>query len=191
MLPDREILITKVKELANQTGFAEGSIPESLKERWSPGNLLMASNYAILIVGFAEENSSKSVSDTWMGLQSAVGEMLLTFEKDGMLIDGYLIVALPERPDEALHASIREMELNTSVCRKHVVWPLDTSDKKWDNRLRYVTVLGLPANTGIPNSNLESKKSLPPKAKEVLDLYDKGESYKAILEYITNKSSAD
>lgn len=56
--------------------------------------------------------------------------------------DGYLVLALPARPSRELEEDIRQIELSTQVCRKHVIWPRPDMTS-WE-RLAYITVLGIP-----------------------------------------------
>lgn len=57
------------------------------------------------------------------------------------VLDGYLLLGLPAKIDDAGVALVREIELSTRICRKHVIWPEETGE--W-RRFDAVTVLGLP-----------------------------------------------
>lgn len=57
------------------------------------------------------------------------------------VVDGYLLLALDRPVTDALRDTVRTVELSTSICRKHAVWPEE--DGVW-RRFDAVTVLGLP-----------------------------------------------
>lgn len=93
------------------------------------------------------------------------------------VIDGYLILALTSAPSEKLYNQIRDIELSTQVCRKHVVWPTlsvgtsasiadDIKGKGQWERLTSVTVLGLPAD-GAPSVPSGSWPHLPSAAAQL------------------------
>ena len=63
--------------------------------------------------------------------------------RDGRVLDGYLILALPSAPSDQVQAEVWHLELSSQVCRKHVVWPSGDARQSW-LRLDSVTVLALP-----------------------------------------------
>ena len=61
-------------------------------------------------------------------------------DRDGTVTDGYAVLALMRKPDDACAEAVRTAELSTAICRKHVVW--------WDGaawqRVDAITVLSPP-----------------------------------------------
>lgn len=179
----------RIVTLANDTGFVRGSEPVELKAKLPPNSFVLVSNYAVMIVGFAEMTIA-SLREINEKIEAVISEVLLLMETKGMLVDGYSIVALSEEPKDELTDAIREIELNTSVCRKHVVWPKGNVKEQWDERLRYVTILGLPTNL-VELTPPDENTLLPDKAQEILNKYNEGGSYKSAIQFIENISDAD
>ncbi len=103
---------------------------------------------ALCIVGDCAVDSLLSAMEKW---QLKLDELLMNQEmENSTVIDGYLILAIPESPEDELRGVIRRVEMDTSVCRKHVVWPEpgDTPEVKW-RRIFKVTALGLPPSPGL------------------------------------------
>jgi len=181
-----ELLFTRIKELAVQTGFTEGSEPTSLKHKLPKGSALLVSNYSVLIVVFVEERTSEALLSIKESAESVIDEILILMENKGMLLDGYLLIAINTEPDDLMLNAIRKVELSSSVCRKHVIWPKGKGEGKWDNRLRYVTVLGLPST--VESIKLDFEETvLPEKAQEVLLMHENKNTYKNIVDFIEKK----
>ncbi len=115
------------------------------------GGRIWAGRYAqiaLCIVGDAAVGSLLSSLDGW---QLKLDELLTKQEmENSTVIDGYLILAIPESPGDELRGVIRRVEMDTSICRKHVIWPEpgDTSEERW-RRIFKVTALGLPPSPGL------------------------------------------
>ena len=78
--------------------------------------------------------------------QEILDALLISAEiRQSGVIDGYLLLFLGNEPDEDIHSLIRSLELDTNVCRKSFIWPLegDTPEARW-KRLWRTTVIGLP-----------------------------------------------
>lgn len=58
------------------------------------------------------------------------------------VLDGYLLLGLSKKIDDAKAGLVRSIELSTQICRKQVMWPDEAGE--W-RRFDAVTVLGLPA----------------------------------------------
>lgn len=107
---------------------------------------IWAGRYAQIALCIVKECSIEKISDAKDGWQQKLDESLVRQEQANLtVIDGYLILALPAPPDDSLRAHIREVEMDTFICRKHVVWPEqgDAPEEIW-RRVFKVTVLGLP-----------------------------------------------
>lgn len=110
------------------------SIPE--------GAFVMQNSYA-LMVGYQTLSESINLPHIIEEMHSFIRKVLLDLENQkGLLVDGYLVILLNQAPDEATKEVVREVELDTKVCRKHVVWPL--VDRIGLDRLQFITVLALP-----------------------------------------------
>ena len=104
---------------------------------------------ALCRVGECSVDSMVSAKETW---QQRLDESLTRQEKQySTVVDGYLILALPECPGGTMWDDIRHVELDTSVCRKQVVWPEQGKgpEEKW-RRIFKVTALGLPPSPELP-----------------------------------------
>jgi hypothetical protein len=110
--------------------------------------------------------------------QEILDELLISAEKRlSGVVDGYLLLFLGDEPDEDLHSLIRSLELDTNVCRKSFIWPMegDTPEAKWQ-RLWRMTVIALPES--------------PPPGRMV-DLPELKEPYKEIWREISRNGSAN
>ena len=80
------------------------------------------------------------------------------------------------------------MELNTKVCRKHVVWPMEGLAGL--DRLQFITVLSLPKplpSNAINNSGYD----LSVKAKILIDEYRSLKSLDRVLDSIKSGVMSD
>ncbi|PZQ65135.1 MAG: hypothetical protein DI570_02650 [Phenylobacterium zucineum] len=77
------------------------------------------------------------VAEAWFADFLASEEAL----RGARVLDGYLLLGLSAKVDDAGVALVREIELSTRICRKQVMWPEETGE--W-RRFDAVTVLGLP-----------------------------------------------
>lgn len=76
-------------------------------------------------------------------MHNFIRKALLALENQkGLIVDGYLLIILNQAPESEVKEVIREIEADTKVCRKHIVWPL--TDGKGLDRLQFVTILSLP-----------------------------------------------
>ena len=117
---------------------------------------IWAGRYAQIALCMVKECSIDAIMDAKEMWQQKLDESLVRQEQANLtVIDGYLILSLPDSPDDRLRAQIREVEMDTFICRKHVVWPEkgDAPEEIW-RRVFKVTVLGLPPSPplcGGPN----------------------------------------
>jgi hypothetical protein len=98
------------------------------------------------------------ISDSAEGLRRAeaeaeawIAELLDKYESAGhrRVIDGYLVLAVPNEPANSVADEVRRIELSSQVCRKHVIWPASSTDSEGDRgsgwrRLDAVTAIALP-----------------------------------------------
>ena len=119
---------------------------------------IWAGRYAQIALCIVNECSIDAIMNSQETWQQKLDELLIRQEQANLtVIDGYLILALPVCPDDRLRAQIREVEMDTFICRKHVVWPEkeDAAEVKW-RRIFKVTVLGLP-----PSPELTGGANMP------------------------------
>jgi hypothetical protein len=119
---------------------------------------IWAGPYAQIALGIVKECTVPAIMAAKEGWQLKLDESLIRQEQANLtVIDGYLILSLPAPPDDTLRSTIRELEMDTFICRKHLVWPEEGNlpEEKW-RRIFKVTVLGLP-----PSPELSRGVSMP------------------------------
>lgn len=113
--------------------------------------------------------SAAAIGQQWLDLSCIEAE-----RDDHRVMDAYLLLLSEEPMPDELFATIQEIELDPTACRKHVAWPLAGEDEEaiWRRLLR-VTVLGLPPSpesSGMTNSPIldsEFEKRLLEDVKEL------------------------
>lgn len=119
---------------------------------------IWAGRYAQVALAIVKECTATAIMAAKESWQLKLDESLIRQEQANLtVIDGYLILSLPAPPDDALRSTIRELEMDTFICRKHLVWPEEGNlpEERW-RRIYKVTVLGLP-----PSPELSGGVSLP------------------------------
>ena len=146
---NREELIDLIERYAKRVGI-DRELPAEADGR------IWAGRYAQIALCIVKECSIGAIVDAKESWQQKLDESLVRQEQANLtVIDGYLVLALPDPPDDGLRTQIRQVEMDTFICRKHLVWPEkgDTPEEMW-RRLFKVTVLGLPPSpplSGGPN----------------------------------------
>ena len=164
----------QLNELAIPVGFAFGGPAESVDGTPPPeGTLIWETSFALLaLVPLSRDarglNAIQDAAQEWMWRR------LTTSERLGKFLDGYLLFALIAKPDDVLRSSAQALELDTAVCRKHVIWPTPEGD--WSDALLGVTVLGLPS-AQASSSTPVTIPPLPSAATLALKFYDKHKNY--------------
>lgn len=100
-------------------GFKSES-PRSPNPGLAKESRLWTSAFAVILLTPAEPASSAGLHETWKSSGAWLDGLLVDFESKGQNLDGYAVFALPQKPDEELALAVRQMELDTTVCRKHV-----------------------------------------------------------------------
>ena len=142
-IPSSEILVQEINSLAGAVGFRHEEEPRDDHVSNSSGLDLWVSGYALLILITADDAGEKALEEAFLEANAWMADALKVEEKVGRFLDGYLLIALHAKPDESLLAHVRRVERDTSVCRKHVLWP--DADGTWARTLSFVTTLGLPS----------------------------------------------
>jgi hypothetical protein len=171
--------VRELDHLATAAGFRKGAVPEVGAP--APSDLkFWASDFAFLALLSLPENDAALLDQTFLDGSAWMSLALKAEEKRGHLIDGYLLLAMPSKPDAALLAEVRRVESDTSVCRKHVLWP--DADHGWTATLSAVTTLGLPSAT--PAGNEVTEPELPFVAKRALEERENGTSFEDVASVI-------
>ena len=171
--------IPMLDTLAAKAGFrrTEAPLEDELTTR---GLELWRSDFAILALVRVPEADAASLDQTFNHASEWISRLLKAEEKKGRLIDGYLLLAMPSKPDGALLAQVRRVESDTSICRKHVLWP--EPDLSWSSTLNAVTTLGLPSTE--PVSGEVTEPLLPWAAGRALEARANGLSFDDVASLI-------
>ncbi|BBK44289.1 hypothetical protein STVA_43090 [Allostella vacuolata] len=125
------------------------------------GVALWSSTYAQLLLWPCPASDAAAVDAAADAGQRWFDEVLVAGEQHagGNPIDGYLVLALPEPPDEEARDDVRRLELSAQVCRKHLIWPSTADDPDHETvpwrRVADVTVLGLPSSEIAAGTELQ------------------------------------
>jgi hypothetical protein len=173
-------LAEHLDELVRPTGFAAvriGSLPTIDGYEPEVDWQLWESPYALLLLApVAMQSGVEGLRRTREPARRWLEAAIATEEKEGRILDSYLLLALDEPPDEALRDAIPEIEQDPSWCRKHVLWPMDDdSTNPWQNRLEQVTILSLAATPSPPAEPARIPK-LPELAAKGWEHYQEKES---------------
>ncbi|HTP66315.1 MAG TPA: hypothetical protein VMJ66_13065 [Geobacteraceae bacterium] len=115
-------------------------------------------SYAQIALCMVRECTIEAMMDAKDVWQQRLDESLTVQERKHVtVIDGYLILALPDCPAGGMRDCIRQVELDTSVCRKQVIWAEEGKgpEEIW-RRIFKITVLGLP-----PSPELSRGANMP------------------------------
>lgn len=184
--------ISKLKDCFVKTGFIDSTslmadicpIPDRV--------FVMHNSYA-LVVGYealSEECATEySLMKAKEHMHAFIRKTLLALENQkGLIVDGYLLIALNQEPDAEVKEVMREMELDTKVCRKHIVWPVGVEGDL--DRLQFITILSLPEPLHS-NSTNTTPFELSSGANALLSKYDELGSLDRLLDAIKNGELAD
>lgn len=125
------------------------------------GTTLWSSSYALVLLWPCSGGDYVSVEQAAAQGQAWFDEVLVQNERLslGRLIDGYLVLALPQAPEVDAREEIRRLELSAQVCRKHMIWPSTPADHNHETglwqRVADITVLGLPDAAAPSGSELQ------------------------------------
>jgi len=165
-------LSSELDTLANSAGFREQE-PPGMDIPAPPTLRFCVSDFAILALVTVAKSEVQCLEQTFLDSSEWVSLALKAEENKGRLVDGYLLLALPSKPDHPVLAEVRRIENDTTICRKHVVWP--DRDGTWSNTLDAVTILGLPSATASSDAVIEP--TLPYAARRALEEKESGASF--------------
>lgn len=166
--------LVNLQTLLSESGFVDSLQLIGSFSTVPDGVLIMKNQYALIVcscVDLSEEKAAIALKSAQEKLHNFLREVLLDLEgQKGLIVDGYLLLVLGEEPDKEAREVIQELEQNTKVCRKHVLWPSGDGDKL--ERTQYVTVLSLPRPL-VETVAAESSFSISDEAKKILMEYEK------------------
>jgi len=176
--------IHELEKHFRNSGFVDSlELMASLGVSVMDGMLVMHNNYGLMValkVSGVGAELSTNLSRVKEEMHFWFREVLLRLEKPkGLIIDGYLLLVLEQEPDKQVKESVNEIELDTRVCRKHVLWPRSIGDDGLD-RLQFVTVLALP-DTISNNLSEKTRFELSKKAEILIAEYEKKGSLERLL----------
>lgn len=161
--------------------LGDGSIPPESITVW-------LGSHAVLAVCFADPDHA-AFDEATSGCVRWLADILDGWRhRRGRLFDGYLVMALRQPPEETQRAHLKQFELATNVCRRHVIWPEALGD--WSRRISEIAVLGLPtAGTVTPP---EIEVDLPDPAQQCLAWFsDSGANIVRVFEKLEVKAEAE
>ncbi|PCJ28177.1 MAG: hypothetical protein COA96_01320 [SAR86 cluster bacterium] len=179
-------LINELEKQFEKAGFVASGELISDGDLVIPENTLCMHNSFGLMVGVEISEKGEElvgvINQYKENMHSLMRKALLFLEnKKGLIVDGYLILIITGEPNENAKKLIREIELDTKVCRKHVVWPKE--DRSELDKLQFITVLNLPEP--LPsNSGSNVSFELSEKAKVLLDEYKRLGNLDGVLDSI-------
>lgn len=164
-----ENLAALIDAQALPAGLSKAPDEHPIRENLPPGGEAWLSEHAWMLLWPVDDASSITIKQAWHDAERHLDELIPDeVATGGSVIDGYVVLALPERPtgDDAL-AMIREVELSPHICRKHVVWrDGGANGGAWRN-VDTITVLSLPNVT--PSAGRVAFPQLPTDATALLD----------------------
>ncbi|MEW6380810.1 MAG: hypothetical protein AB1611_14550 [bacterium] len=163
-------LCAEIQALAMPVGFSGRNAANEIVSDITPPSAtwVWRSPFAIIALCPVEKSTPSMLLEAQKEGTAWLDQYLITEEKYGRLIDGYLLLALPATPDDELRRIARQVELDPHLCRKHVLWPSENGE--WTDRLCRITTLGLPPSPEIVKLDTTAL-TLPAAAQEALALY--------------------
>ena len=145
----------------------------------------LTSLYGIAVVVYVPENDnllSQNIQALKSKAQSYINDELIKLENNrGLIVDGYLVLVLPRQPNDTERSVVRDVETDSRVCRKNVVWL--SEDGKEIERKQYITVLALPAPLSSSKNAVDGFE-LSAEMQSLLHEYSKLRSLDKVVDYI-------
>lgn len=157
-----ETLKELVFTLGASAGFEKVAIELDLNDEERVPFAYFESSYASILIWPISQLSQEKLIEHAVLAERILDEILTTRESSGVVIDGYVIIAL-DKYYENLKSVVLEIEQSTRLCRKHIVW-FDASG--WA-RLERVTTLGVSKVTML--SDIGSLPTLDHEAQMLMD----------------------
>jgi hypothetical protein len=145
-------------KFAALAGFAQAKLPLLVGAPELPATAeLWSASYARLLALPVSVTTHDALHAAALAGQEWLDLCCIEAERnDHRVMDAYLVLLSAQTLPDTLFATVQEIELDPTACRKHVAWPLSGDDDEtvWRRLLR-VTVLGLPPSpeaSGMTNS---------------------------------------
>ncbi|HYF89779.1 hypothetical protein [Azospirillum sp.] len=139
-----DMLTARIDALARPVALREADEAHPARSILPPGGRAWVGTYAWLIVWPIVEPTPTFIDTQCAEAERRVDEALKEFTDRNEVIDGYVVLALPEPPTPTIRAVVRRAELGTRICRKHVVW---WNGEDWA-QMDTITLVGLPRPNG-------------------------------------------
>lgn len=133
-----DILRNQVLRLFALVGFTEAEFDSDGECQDVDNIVYLESHYASALLWPVHGVSLANLRDQASVAERMLDKKLTSRESSGVVIDGYIILALAEYSEE-MRTTILDIEQNTRLCRKHITW---VSEGKW-TRVERITALGL------------------------------------------------
>jgi len=182
-----EVLPQQIDELVRTVGFQRAHDAGVEGRCLSAHDCMWRSPYAVILLTRVLEGTPEAITEAHTRGSELLDDVLLAEERDGKLLDGYLLIALSSQPSDGLRLACEQVDQDTAICRKHVLWPDAGGD--WRGRLYRVTVFGLPITSG--ESGPPATVELPVEAALALELYAKTGSVEKTVVSIDNQEQPD
>ncbi len=140
-----EDLTALIDAQASPAGLNKAAGEHPIRKALPPEGEAWLGEHAWMLLWPVDDASSVTIERAWRDAERHLDEVIPDeVETGGSVIDGYVVLALLERPtDGDALAIIREAELSPHICRKQVVW---RDGGAWRN-VDTITVLSLPKVT--------------------------------------------
>lgn len=184
--------ISTLKEYLVKAGFIDSTL--LMADTCSiPDRVFVMHNSYALVIGYQASSeecvTESSLMEVKEQMHAFIREALLALENQkGLIVDGYLLIAFNQEPEAEVKEAMRELEQDTKVCRKHIVWPAADEDDL--ERLQFITILSLPEPLHS-NSINTIPFELSAEADALLSKYDELGSLDRLLDAIKNGELAN
>lgn len=194
-------LAEQLDALANRVGLARVSLStlpahdedvstEEIDMQLKTNALCWQSDYALLIACRCTSSQMQMVAD-WGA--SRIYAALVTWERRQNIVrDGYILLIIDEITDNLLPL-VRKIELNSSICRRYVIWPSKATDStvqdvQWQLLSKRVGILGLPT---LPmRSHHTGSLSITLRSEQLIEKVERARSTKDAIEDVVASFSA-
>jgi len=175
-----------IEALALPVGFIFSGPATPIDETSPPERtLIWESSFAVLALIPLSSTEMQALTMTQETAREWMWRRLTKDEYAGKFLDGYLLFALPAEPNESERSKVQVLELDTAVCRKHVIWP--SANNQWGDALWSVTVLGLPPVQPSVATSIATPE-LPSVAMRALELYEQLDNYETAAERLREEA---
>ncbi len=175
-------LTEKLTKLFADAGFSDARLLFNESNEIPENSLVFNNSYALVVSCFIQlgkDDIVSHISKQKEEMHSVIRNVLLELETSkGLIIDGYLLIVLSEKPNKENLEAILKIEQDTKVCRKHILWPASNGEDI--DRVQYVTFFNLPEPLAFASSE-EGSFELSKSAQLLLQEYEHQKSLDKLL----------